>query len=164
MRRGEDKPELLAINEKMIEHLNKSWNWIGVNAEEIIQTNDFGNIIFKTNKGDYWRICPEELSCGKIANDESELNQRMNDKEFIEDWKMERLVNLAKSEFGELAETEKYCFIIPAVIGGAYSKENLGKINFKELIASSGDLAFQIKDLPNGQEVILRVINAPNKG
>lgn len=152
-----------AISKKIIEHLNKSWNWTGINAEAIILTNEFGNVIFKSNKGDYWWICPEELSCEKIASNELELQQKMNDEEFIEDWQMERLINLAKSELGELIKTEKYCLKIPAVIGGTYSRENLGKISFKELIAFSGDLAFQIKDLPDGQAIKLKVINAPNK-
>lgn len=136
---------------------------MGIHAEAIIQANEFGNIIFKTEKGDYWRICPEELSCEKIASTESELNQSMHNQEFIEDWRMESLVKLAKSELGDLAEDEKYCLKIPAVIGGTYSKENLGKINFKELIAFSGDLAFQIKDLPDGQKIKLKIITTPNE-
>lgn len=147
----------------MIAKLNKYWNWRGINAEEIIQTNEFGNVIFKTDKGDYWRICPEELSCEKIAKNESEFNQVMNDKEFKEDWNMERLIKLAKSELGELAKGERYCLKIPAVIGGTYSKENLGKIKCEELIAFSGDLAFQIKDLKDGQKIEIKIINVPNK-
>jgi hypothetical protein len=49
----------------MISEINKSWNWKGITAIEIIHTNDFGNVIFKTNKNDFWSICPEEISCEK---------------------------------------------------------------------------------------------------
>lgn len=137
----------------MIDEINKAWNWKGFNATEIIRTNDFGNVIFKTNKNEYWRICPEETSCEKIAESESEFNRLSTDSEFIEDWEMTNLVNIAKSELGELEKNQKYCLKMPAVIGGAYEKTNIEKISFAELISFSGDLGFQIKDLKDGQKI-----------
>jgi len=143
----------------MIAEINKAWNWKGFNATEIIRTNEFGNVIFKTDKNEYWRICPEEISCGKIAESESEFDRISADSEFIEDWEMTNLVNIAKSELGDLKENEKYCLKMSAVIGGEYEKSNLGKISFAELIAFSGDLGFQIKDLKDGQKFKLNIKN-----
>lgn len=136
----------------MIAEINKAWSWRGFNATEIIRTNEFGNIIFKTDQANYWRICPEEMKCEKIADTEPELNDLLANPEFIEDWKMTKLVELAKSELGELKESEKYCLKLTAVIGGEYEKSNLGIISFSELIAFSGDFGFQIKDIKDGQE------------
>ena len=143
----------------MITKINKAWNWKGFNATEIIRTNEFGNVIFKTDKNEYWRICPEEISCERIAETESEFNKVSSDSEFITDWEMTNLVNIAKSELGELKENERYCLKMAAVIGGQYEKSNLGKISFSELIAFSGDLGFQIKDLKDGQKIKLNIKN-----
>ena len=143
----------------MITEINKAWNWKGFNTTEIVRTNDFGNVIFKTDKNEYWRIFPEEISCEKIAESESEFNKISSDSEFIEDWEMTNLVKIAKSELGELKENEKYCLKMSAVIGGEYEKSNLGKISFAELIAFSGDLGFQIKDLKDGQRIKLNIKN-----
>ncbi len=143
----------------MIAEINKSWNWKGFNATKIIRTNDFGNVIFKTAKNEFWRICPEEISCEKIAESESEFDRISADSEFIEDWEMRKLVDIAKSELGELAENQKYCLKMSAVIGGEYEKSNIGKINFTELISFSGDLGFQIKDLKDGQKIKLNIKN-----
>ncbi len=143
----------------MITEINKAWNWKGFNATEIIRTNEFGNVIFKTDKNEFWRICPEETSCEKIAESESEFERNSADSEFIDDWKMTNLVNIAKSELGELKENEKYCLKMSAIIGGEYEKSNLGKISFAELIAFSGDLGFQIKDLKDGQKIKLNIKN-----
>jgi hypothetical protein len=143
----------------MIAEINKAWNWKGFNATEIVRTNDFGNVIFKTDKNEYWRVCPEEISCEKIAESESEFDRLSTDSEFIEDWQMTNLVNIAKSELGELEENQKYCLKMPAVIGGKYEKSNIGKISFTELISFSGDLGFQIKDLKNGQKIKLNIKN-----
>jgi len=137
----------------MIAEINKAWNWKGFNATEIIRTNDFGNVIFKTDKNEYWRICPEETSCEKIAESESEFDRLSTNSEFIEDWEMTNLVEVAKSELGELAENQKYCLKMPAVVGGKHEKSNIGKISFTELISFSGDLGFQIKDLKDGQKI-----------
>jgi hypothetical protein len=143
----------------MIIEINKAWNWKGFNATEIIRTNDFGNVIFKTDKSEYWRICPEETSCEKIAESESEFDRLLTDSEFIEDWEMTNLVEFAKSELGVLEENQKYCLKMPAVIGGKYEKDNLGKISFTELISFSGNLGFQIKDLKDGQKIKLNIKN-----
>jgi hypothetical protein len=143
----------------MIAEINKAWNWKGFNATEIIRTNEFGNVIFKTDKNEYWRVCPEEISCEKIAERKSEFDRISADSEFNEDWEMTNLVNIAKLEFGELKENEKFCLKMPAVIGGEYEKSNLGKISFSELIAFSGDLGFQIKDLKDGQKIKLNIKN-----
>lgn len=143
----------------MITEINKAWNWKGFNATEIIRTNEFGNVIFKTDKNEYWRICPEEISCEKIAETESEFDRISASSEFIEDWEMKNLVNIAISELGELKENEKFCLKMSAVIGGEYEKSNLGKISFSELIAFSGDLGFQIKDLKDVQKIKLNIKN-----
>ncbi len=138
--------------------INKAWSWLGILATEVIRTNEFGNIIFKTENNTFWHICPEELSCKLIAKDETELNNLLNDDEFIEDFEMNYLTTTAKTELGELQDEEKYCLKLPAVIGGEYKAYNMGKITFPELIQFAGDIAFQIKDLKDGQQVNLKII------
>ena len=143
----------------MLTKINNSWDWKGFIATEIILTNKFGNVIFKTDKNEFWRLCPEEINCEKIADNDSEFNKISTDSEFIEDWEMSNLVGIAKSELGELEEHQKYCLKLPAVIGGQYEKSNIGIISFAELISFSGDLGFQIKDLKEGQKIKLNLKN-----
>lgn len=69
----------------MIVEINKAWGWKNINAIEVIQINDFGNVIFKTDQNEYWRICPEEISCEKVAESEPELKRLFANPEFIED-------------------------------------------------------------------------------
>ncbi len=102
----------------MITEINKAWGWKGFNATRIVRTNNFGNVIFTTDKNEYWRICPEEISCEMIARSEPEFDQLSTNPEFINDWEMKNLVNMAQSAgLGELTEDQKYCLRIPAVIG-----------------------------------------------
>lgn len=141
----------------MLSAINKAWDWIGVKAIEIVKMNDFGNIIFKSTENEYWRICPEELYCEKIADSQSDYEILLNDIEFREYWEMLNLVQIAKETVGELMDGEKYCLKLPGVLGGEYNFENIGKVPQIEQIGFSGDLAKQIKDLPDGTEIKLTV-------
>lgn len=141
----------------MLTTINKAWDWIGVKAKEIVQINDFGNIIFKSTENEFWRICPEELYCEKIADSQSEYEKLLSDSEFIEDWEMDNLVQIAKDTVGKLMQGEKYCLKLPGVLGGEYNSENIGKVSQMEQIGFSGDLAKQIKDLPDGTEFKIEI-------
>lgn len=141
----------------MLTAINKAWDWIGVRAIEIVKINDFGNVIFKSKENEFWRICPEELYCEKIADSLSTLEILLQDSEFIEDWEMLNLVKIAKETVGKLNEGEKYCLKLPGVLGGEYKLENIGKVSQLEQIRFSGDLAKQIKDLPDGTKFKLTV-------
>jgi hypothetical protein len=99
------------------------------------------------------------LRIEKIAENKFEFEVLKNESDFIQDWEMDNLVELAKSKLGELKGGEKYCLKIPAVIGAEYAQENLGKITFSELIRMSGYLTNQIKDLEVGQKVELEYVD-----
>jgi len=146
-------------SEQIKAQINQAWNWSGVTVDKILATNDFGNIIFISKNNKIYRICPEELSIENIASNIHEYEILRFDDEFILDWEMTKLVELAKIEAGELNEFEKYCLKIPAVISQDYSGENIGKIKFSELISVSGELANQIRDLKNGQIVNFKIID-----
>lgn len=133
--------------------INDSWGWKGIVATEVALINEFGNIVFRNEVGEYWRICPEEVSCEKIADNESDLTQVLADYEFLDDWKMLSLVQVAKTYLGDLEEGQCYCLKVPAIIGGEYKVDNIGKIDLLELIRFSGDLGFQIKDLEDGDTI-----------
>lgn len=141
----------------MLQIINKSWQWKNIIATNVILTNDFGNVLFKTDNGEYWRICPEEVSCQKVATNQTEFESLIRQSEFIEDWEMENLVEIAKATLGELEIDQKYCLKIPATLGGKYEVSNLGKISFSELLSFSGDIARQIDDLKEGDKIKIEI-------
>lgn len=146
---------------ELISLLKESWGWAGLDPFHILAENEFGNLLIKDVGGKIWRLCPEEASCSVIAETESDLTALMSDDEFRSDWEMKRLVDVATASLGELQSGRKFCLKIPGVLGGAYSIENIGTAPLSELISFSGDLAYQCKDLPDGSQVELKVINLP---
>lgn len=143
----------------LIEEIRSAWGWTGLVPDEVVGQNDFGNLIVRDIGGLYWRICPEELDCQVIANSRAQLDVLSNDQEFLQDWCLLRMVEIAKTMFGELPNDRKYCLKIPGVLGGPYDESNIGTISLTELIRASGNLAVQVKDLPDGSRVQLNVVD-----
>lgn len=139
------------------ENVNTSWGWIGIEAVEVIEENDFGNLLIRDSSSRFWRLCPEELECELIAANQQQLDKLLNDEEFLIDWHMSALVEVAKKTLGTLCEGRKYCLAIPGRLGGEYDISNIKTIALNELISFSGNLAHQIKDLPPGAKVKLNV-------
>lgn len=143
----------------MIKQINNWWNWLWFNAIEVTGTNEFGNIIFKTDKNEYWRLIPEEWKCTKIVNSQSDIETLITTNDFKNDWEMKNLVNIAKAKYGELTDKEKYCLKIPTVVGWKYEESNIGKISFSELIEFSWNMAYKIKDLKDWENIEFKIVN-----
>lgn len=140
---------------QLLDEVRSAWGWVGIEPVELIDDNDFGNLILKDVGGQYWRLCPEDLYCEVVASSGEELDRLSKDQEFLGDWYMRGLVDQAFRRLGALAHGRKYCLKIPGVLGGEYGGDNLGTISLRELIRASGHIAQQIADLPDGVSIKL---------
>jgi len=142
----------------MLDTIRQAWGWMGLDPAEVVDRNSFGNVIVRAADGAYWRICPEEWSCEKVARDADEFATLAGSAEFRTDWEMARLVLQASQKLGPLTENRCYCLKIPAVIGGQYEPANMGTISLIELISFSGNMAERIKDLPDGSRIEIKIV------
>jgi hypothetical protein len=143
----------------IINEIKESWGWVGINPTEIVAENDFGNLIIKDAGNKFWRLCPEDVYCEVIAESIDDYNQLINDHEFLNDWYMTVMVDEAIEMLGPLKEGYKYYLEIPGALNGDYSGSNIKSAPFVDIIRLSGELGKQIKDLPDGAEVKLKVID-----
>jgi hypothetical protein len=143
----------------LISEIKNSWGWVGIEPEEIVGENDFGNLMIRDREGKYWRLCPEDVYCKVVAENREKLDTLSRDPSFLADWYMEALVNEAKQTLGPLPEGRKYHLVISGVLGGEYAISNIKIAPLVELIRFSGDIGHQIKDLPEGAQVKLKVVD-----
>lgn len=143
----------------IVDEIHQSWGWIGLDPVEVVGENDFGNLIIEDTEGRYWRLCPEECECRLVAANRQALDALSADQEFLQDWYMRELVALAREKCGPLPEGRKYCLKTPGILGGEYAGDNLATVPLLELVASSGDIARQLQDLPDGATVRLKVVD-----
>ncbi len=141
----------------IIETIAKEWSWSGLIPKEVLDINKFGNVIVEHENGIVWRIVPEELSCEIIAKDKAEYDEISKTEEFQADWNLEALASEAEAKYGVLPEGSVFYLVTPGVLGGEYAVENVNALPLIELLALSGDLARQIKDIPDGGEVEMKV-------
>jgi len=76
----------------MLDAIADAWGWKGVRPRALVMQNAFGNVIFTDDDGQYWRICPEELSCAVVATNGEEFAWLRSSEGFLEDWAMQVLV------------------------------------------------------------------------
>ncbi len=143
----------------IIEDVKESWGWVGVEPTEVVAENDFGNLILKDSENKFWRLCPEDVYCEMIADSVDAYNKLITDSEFLNDWNMVVMVDEATKKLGALKEGYKFYLAIPGILNGEYSGKNIKTAPFVKIIKWSGDLGKQIKDLPDGAEVKLKVID-----
>ena len=143
----------------IIQEIEESWGWVGIHPVEVVGENDFGNLMIKDSSGSYWRMCPEDAYCEVIANNREELDALSINQEFLEDWHMQSLVEQANEHLGPLTNGQKYCLVTPGVLGGEYAISNIKTVPLIELIRFSGHVAKEIKDLPDGAQIQLKVVD-----
>jgi hypothetical protein len=143
----------------LLKEIKDAWGWTGVDPIEIVTENDFGNLILKDNEDQFWRMCPEDLYCEVVASSIDEYNELIQNKEFVDDWFMDSMVEEAKKSIGDLKPNCKYYMVIPGVLDGEYGGDNVKMASFVEIIKVSADVAKQIKDLPDGAEIKLKKIS-----
>jgi hypothetical protein len=143
----------------IIQEIKESWGWVGIDPVEVVGENDFGNLMIKDSSSCYWRMCPEDVYCEVIANNREELDALSVSQDFLEDWYMQALVEQASEHLGPLMNGQKYCLVTPGVLGGEYAISNIKTAPLIELIRFSGDVAKQIKDLPDGAQIQLKVVD-----
>jgi hypothetical protein len=144
-------PDLLAI-------FNRSWAWTGRRCNAITAVSPFGHLILSDEGGRFLYCDPEQLTLADIADSDEALWRYMAQAETRETWESTDFVEQARARLGEPGPGRVYHWITAPVLGGAYAPDNMATIALAELIDYAGDLAEQIKDLPDGAKVQLKVV------
>lgn len=139
----------------VLELVAEHWAWSGIKAEELVVTNDFGNLILKDGEDKFWRLCPEDVYCTVVAESIEGYNELIQNEEFVEDWHMVSILVDAKAALGDLAEDERYCLKVPGILDGDYVGDNVIKASLENIIVSAGKLGQYIADKPEGAKIDL---------
>jgi len=142
----------------LLEEIKQAWGWTGIKPVEVVTDNEFGNLILKDEDDKFWRLCPEDVYCDIIAKSIPEYNELIQNEEFMDDWFMAAMVSDAEKSLGKLKTEHKYHMVIPGILDGEYGGKNIKIVPWVEIIRFSGDLAKQIKDLPDGSKIELKTI------
>jgi glutathione S-transferase len=99
----------------------------------------------------------ERAACtiSQIAPSEEQFWRKVHDDE--EGWQLRPLADKCRRAGKALEDGQCYAFTTPPILGGEYTEANVWVAPWLEWFAFTADLFQQIKDLPDGTPVSLRV-------
>jgi hypothetical protein len=98
-------------------------------------------------------------SLTKLANNRDDFATKIDEGENANDWLMIPLVDQLVAAGMRLQPGRCYGFKLPPILGGEYRVENCGTLPIWDYLGAYGSIHEQLQDVPDGEQVILRVIN-----
>lgn len=125
----------------LIDAIATAWSWTGIIPRAIVAQNALGNVIVTDAAGAYWRVCPEEHACDRIAETPATFQVLWADPVFLADWEQTELIQAAQQRLGIPPDGHCFYLKLPAILGGMYAVENVGVIKQVDLIMRAGEAA-----------------------
>lgn len=122
---------------------------------QIVAVTLFADFVVAAGDGMIALLDVAGASARQIAASEADFWARLEDDE--EGWLLKSLADDCRASGLSLAPGQCYAFTTLPMFGGAYKPENVWACSFGEWLSFVGDVYTQVKDLPPGAKVVLRV-------
>jgi len=134
------------------------WAWLLPHKEFTIWLmNRYGDLFLIFEDGTLHMLDVGNGSLEKLAENRDDFYRKIDEGDHANIWLMIPLVDLLIEAGKELLPGQCYTFITPPVLDGKYTVENTAILNIPEHYGVYAATHNQIKDLPDGTQVRLRV-------
>jgi hypothetical protein len=149
---------IVKFNKDSADKLTEDWNWlIGTDKSPIIVTA-IGDMFLKdTNQKIYW-LDVGQGKCEIVADRIQDFEEKLKDIEQMNDWFMIKLTTALRLSGKELKDGQLYSYKKLPIIGGEYTVDNFAPLDIVEHFGYTGDIHKQIKDLPDGTKVEIKIV------
>ena len=117
-----------------------------------------GHLVISDSEGRFHYLDPDGMSVVPLGS-QDDAQAYLDEPEAKELWWGGELVSRAREVLGEPPEGSVISLKPHAMVAGEYSAENMCILPLEELIAFSGSIAEQLKDLPDGSQVQLKIVD-----
>jgi hypothetical protein len=117
----------------------------------------FGEIFFSHNDGKIGMLQVSAFQYQIVARDRTDFQEWLVDPDKMADWFLAPLVERLEAARRHLQPEQCYSFIKPLALGGGLMVENVMTVSIREHFGCWGEVFQQIKDVPDGAHVILKV-------
>lgn len=124
------------IDDKTIVALTKAGDMLLKDEKNHLYFLDIGNGTIKPKANDYWDFFNEKLNA-----------------EVIQEILFPILIDKLENQNITLKPGQVYSYKTLPILGGGYDEKNMFALDIYEHYGLSGDIHFQIKDLPNGTDI-----------
>lgn len=155
---------LLPPEEREWAGLLENWNWLLPDTFGVWLANSFGDLFLELESGE---IALLDINAGKLeilADSQETFIDRISDPANAAAWLYMPLVDALRAQGIVPPHGSCYAFSRPPLLGGEYRPENVRLTELEAHLAFTGDLAEQLRDVKDGDEVELKVRGGDFRG
>ncbi len=154
----------MSIRDYLIDHrgldwpsLFAEWTWLVPNEFTVWIMNRFGDLFLVFDDGSVHMLDVGGGCLVRVANSRDDFQTKVAEDDNANDWFMIPLIDRLLVAGMTLKQGECYSYKQPPVLGGDYTVENTCVLPIAEHYGAYGSIHNQIKDLPDGTQVVLKV-------
>jgi len=133
------------------------WQWRLIDIRGVVTISCLGDLfLLGQDNAVYW-LQTDSGDLTKISDDLEQYQLYLTDNDKIDNWFLPLLIEKLISAGKTLKENEVYSYKKLPVIGGEYSIDNIEPTDMSVHFAFSGQICEQIKDLPDGTKVNIKI-------
>ncbi len=142
----------------LLEAINQGWGWSGLVATQVHAKGPMGHLLVSDAEGCFHYIDIDMMELHALGN-EAAARAHFAKPETRELWEAAALVEPARARLGNPPDGSVFALNIHAMLAGNYSADEVCFLPLHELAFLSGDLARQLKDLPEGEKLRIEIID-----
>ena len=147
------------FNEEISDKLTERWTWLIGTDKKVLLVSALGDMFIADKLGKvYWLdIGAGELSL--IAGTIQQFYHKLLDVEQVNEWFLIDLTTQLRNSDKKLKDGQLYSYKKLPIMGGDYTVDNFAPLNIVEHFGYTGDIHKQIKDLPDGTRVQIKIVD-----
>jgi hypothetical protein len=139
--------------------LRENWKWLIADMTQVLIISKLGDMFLQgKNEAIYWLDTGAGLLT-QIAGSINEFDSLLKEDDNINEWFLPHLIDELEDNGQMLAKNQVYSFVKPPAIGGEYVAGNVKATDISVHFAFTGQIFEQIKDLPNGTKVDIKLVD-----
>jgi hypothetical protein len=139
-----------------------SWSWLVPPEFTLWLVNRIADLFLVFPDGSVHMLDVGAGTLAKVADSRKEFCVRIDDEDNANDWLAIPLVDKLVAAGIRLQPGQCYGFNKLPILGGDYSVENFAPLSVWDYLGGYGSIHEQLRHLPDGTEVVLKLINKPD--
>lgn len=138
------------------------WSWLVPPKFTLWLVNQLADLFLVFPDGTVHMLDVGTGTLTRVAENREDFNVRIDDEDNANDWLAIPLVDKLVAAGIRLQPGECYGFKKLPILGGDYTVENLAPLSVWDYLGAYGSIHEQLRDSPDGTEVVLKVVNKPD--
>jgi hypothetical protein len=138
-----------------------TWTWLLPQEFTVWLVSRFADLFIALPDGSIHMLDVGAGTLAKIADSRDDFCIKIHQEDNVKEWLMIPLVDRMVAAGIDLRPGECYGFKIPPVIDGEYTVENCGPLRVWDDLGAYGSVHEQLRDVPDGSRVVLKVVSPP---